>query len=73
MTQSKAELSRVRRADSRIASVPMFDLDNFKALYDRWGHEGGDRALGHVAALLRAEMRASDIVGRLGVRNSRWC
>jgi diguanylate cyclase (GGDEF)-like protein/PAS domain S-box-containing protein len=66
MMQSEAELSRVRHADSRVASVLMFDLDNFKALNDRWGHEVGDRALNHFAALLRAEVRASDIVGRLG-------
>jgi diguanylate cyclase (GGDEF)-like protein/PAS domain S-box-containing protein len=66
MMQSEAELSRVRCADSRVASVLMFDLDNFKALNDRWGHEVGDRALSHFAALLRTEVRASDIVGRLG-------
>ncbi|MFM0200886.1 diguanylate cyclase [Paraburkholderia fungorum] len=66
MMQSEAELSRVRRADSRVAAVLMFDLDNFKALNDRWGHEVGDRALSHFAELLRAEVRASDIVGRLG-------
>jgi diguanylate cyclase (GGDEF)-like protein/PAS domain S-box-containing protein len=66
MMRSEAELSRVRRADSRVASVLMFDLDNFKALNDRWGHEVGDRALSHFAALLRTEVRASDIVGRLG-------
>lgn len=66
MMQSEAELSRVRRAESRVASVLMFDLDNFKALNDRWGHEVGDRALSHFAELLRAEVRASDIVGRLG-------
>ncbi|MFL9902553.1 diguanylate cyclase [Paraburkholderia fungorum] len=66
MMQSEAALSRVRRADSCVASVLMFDLDNFKALNDRWGHEVGDYALSHFAALLRAEVRASDIVGRLG-------
>jgi len=66
MLQSEAALARVQRADSRGASVLMFDLDNFKALNDRWGHEVGDRALSHFAALLRAEVRASDIVGRVG-------
>jgi len=66
MLQSEAAFLRVRHADSRGACVLMFDLDNFKALNDRWGHEVGDRALSHFAALLRAEVRASDIVGRLG-------
>jgi diguanylate cyclase (GGDEF)-like protein len=66
MMQSEAELARIRRAESCVAAVLMFDLDYFKALYDRWGHPVGDRALSHFAALLRAEVRAGDIVGRLG-------
>ncbi|WP_287182904.1 sensor domain-containing diguanylate cyclase [Paraburkholderia sp.] len=66
MIQSEAELARVRRAGSSVAAVLMFDLDHFKALNDRWGHAVGDRALSHFAALLRAEVRAGDIAGRIG-------
>ena len=66
MIQSEAELARVRRAGSGVAAVLMFDLDHFKALNDRWGHAVGDRALSHFAALLRAEVRSGDIVGRIG-------
>lgn len=66
MIQSEAELARIRRAGSSVAAVLMFDLDHFKALNDRWGHAVGDRALSHFAALLRAEVRAGDIIGRLG-------
>ena len=66
MIQSEAELARIRGAGSSVAAVLMFDLDHFKALNDRWGHAVGDRALSHFAALLRAEVRAGDIVGRLG-------
>ncbi|VVD31695.1 diguanylate cyclase [Paraburkholderia dioscoreae] len=66
MMQSEAELARIRRAGGRVAAVLMFDLDHFKALNDRWGHAAGDSALSHFAALLRAEVRAGDIVGRLG-------
>jgi diguanylate cyclase (GGDEF)-like protein/PAS domain S-box-containing protein len=67
MEQSEAELTRIRNADSdAAAAVVMFDLDHFKALNDRWGHAVGDLALAHFAMLLRAEMRAGDIVGRLG-------
>jgi diguanylate cyclase (GGDEF)-like protein len=42
------------------------DLDGFKTINDKHGHEAGDRALVHIATLLRNNMRASDSVGRLG-------
>jgi diguanylate cyclase (GGDEF)-like protein/PAS domain S-box-containing protein len=66
MKESEAELERIRSADNDVSAVVMFDLDHFKALNDRWGHAVGDLALAHFAMLLRAEMRAGDIVGRLG-------
>jgi diguanylate cyclase (GGDEF)-like protein len=47
-------------------AILMADLDGFKSVNDSHGHESGDRALAHVAALLRANLRASDSVARLG-------
>jgi diguanylate cyclase (GGDEF)-like protein len=46
--------------------VLMIDVDNFKAINDRFGHAGGDRALLHLVTLLRAGTRPVDLVGRLG-------
>src|SRR5690606_30764619 len=40
-------------------AVLMIDLDHFKAINDRHGHETGDRALQHVAALLVDNTRGS--------------
>jgi diguanylate cyclase (GGDEF)-like protein len=42
------------------------DLDNFKPLNDRLGHEAGDKALCAVAILLRDATRPTDLVARLG-------
>lgn len=48
------------------AAVVMFDLDRFKRINDGHGHAAGDAVLRGVAAVLRRQLRASDVVGRLG-------
>ncbi|MEG2119737.1 MAG: GGDEF domain-containing protein [Pseudoflavonifractor sp.] len=52
-------------APARHALV-MVDIDHFKALNDRMGHPFGDRTLIAVADALRSNLRAGDILGRLG-------
>lgn len=42
------------------------DLDNFKQVNDRHGHQRGDEALLDVAALLKEQTRAGDLAARLG-------
>ena len=42
------------------------DLDHFKALNDRRGHDAGDEALCISAGLLRQTVRPTDLVARLG-------
>lgn len=44
----------------------VFDLDDFKTLNDRYGHGFGDLVLARFAALIAANVRASDIAVRLG-------
>ena len=44
----------------------LVDLDAFKAVNDTHGHLGGDAALAHVAALVRAGCRDGDVAARLG-------
>jgi len=44
----------------------VLDLDHFKAVNDRFGHEVGDRVLVRVAELLREQVRSDDVVARTG-------
>jgi diguanylate cyclase (GGDEF)-like protein len=44
----------------------LLDLDHFKALNDRHGHESGDRALALVGRIISTSIRTSDFAGRFG-------
>jgi two-component system, cell cycle response regulator len=46
--------------------VLFMDLDHFKSVNDRFGHEMGDRVLVAVAAVLKTALRPGDVVGRYG-------
>ncbi len=54
------------RRDMAPVSVLVFDLDHFKSINDRFGHDGGDAALQLFATMARKSMRADDVIGRLG-------
>jgi diguanylate cyclase (GGDEF)-like protein len=47
-------------------SLLVLDLDRFKDLNDRFGHQVGDQALASVGAALRSALRDSDFAGRNG-------
>jgi two-component system cell cycle response regulator len=47
-------------------SAVLFDLDHFKQINDKHGHLEGDRILTEVAAMLKANTRVDDIIGRYG-------
>jgi diguanylate cyclase (GGDEF)-like protein len=46
--------------------VLIVDIDHFKRVNDRWGHQAGDMVLRRVAAELRAGVRTEDVVARYG-------
>lgn len=65
MEQFEIELDRARREESPL-SVLMVDLDNFKSINDRYGHQVGDEALRTAAAIFKNAIRKTDHVGRYG-------
>ena len=59
------EVERARRAGPPFALL-LVDLDHFKQVNDRFGHQAGDQALQAVAAVLTKELRAVDLPARIG-------
>lgn len=57
------DIDRARRHRD-IFSVVMMDLDGFKGVNDRFGHQAGDYLLMELARLLLAQVRSSDFVSR---------
>jgi two-component system cell cycle response regulator len=62
-------LSRIAdqaRRKSRNFAVMMADIDHFKSVNDRFGHTVGDAVLAETARRLRENLRAIDLVARVG-------
>lgn len=60
-----AELSYSARHGTPVALL-MIDLDHFKRVNDRWGHQAGDAVLRVVVSELRAMLRPEDVLVRYG-------
>lgn len=58
-------LAMARRQQLPISAL-FIDVDHFKAVNDRLGHETGDALLAGVAEVLRSHLRASDLASRMG-------
>lgn len=59
------EVDRARRYGHCLAAL-MLDLDGFKRVNDTHGHACGDRLLADLAQRCRDQLRASDLLGRVG-------
>ncbi len=47
-------------------AVLLIDIDRFKMVNDTWGHAAGDAVLTEVARRLKTDLRAVDLVARIG-------
>lgn len=52
--------------DGRTGALLIIDADGFKQVNDRFGHQAGDEAIILIAEAIRASVRSTDLVGRLG-------
>ncbi|WP_137939324.1 diguanylate cyclase [Chitinivorax sp. B] len=59
------EISRSRRFN-RSMSLMLLDIDHFKQVNDRYGHQVGDLALQSLASVCLKTLRQTDVIGRLG-------
>jgi diguanylate cyclase (GGDEF)-like protein len=66
-----AEIRRASRR-GRPLSLAIFDLDNFKRVNDRHGHQVGDDVLVEAARRLRDEARSGDMLARVGGEEFAW-
>ncbi|MCW2967841.1 MAG: sensor diguanylate cyclase, partial [Solirubrobacteraceae bacterium] len=63
--QLSRELASAGRA-ARPLALALIDLDGFKSLNDRLGHQAGDRVLHACSAAWQAQLRHGDLLARLG-------
>ncbi|MBI5548542.1 MAG: diguanylate cyclase [Deltaproteobacteria bacterium] len=59
------EIHRAARYRTPFA-IALLDADHFKVINDTWGHPAGDAALVHLANLVGAAVRGTDVVARYG-------
>ena len=59
------EMERAKRLKEPI-TLAIADIDHFKSVNDKYGHQAGDQTLKEIAAIIDANVRAADIAGRIG-------
>ncbi len=59
------EIERATRYDTTF-TVILMDVDHFKEVNDRLGHQAGDVVLTKIAEAIRSRVRSTDLVGRWG-------
>lgn len=63
--RANEERARAIRYKKKLTMV-YIDLDNFKIINDTSGHQEGNRILKEIAAVMKNNLRITDLIGRLG-------
>lgn len=63
--QARVEMTRSRRYGFELCLV-MLDIDKFKSINDGFGHAAGDEVLRNLSSVMKASLRETDVIGRLG-------
>ncbi len=66
LEQAEAAFVRARVQLQAPFAMLLIDVDHFKSINDRHGHQAGDRVLRAIAGNLKATLRDRDLLGRLG-------
>ena len=66
LNEALGEYSESHKQHNKQFSVVILDIDNFKKINDTYGHNVGDSVLKEVSELIRANIRAKDVLGRWG-------
>lgn len=65
VAQCESALLNAHRSGEALALL-LIDLDHFKPINDKYGHDAGDLMLQHIGRRVREHVRTSDTVARLG-------
>jgi len=65
------EVSRARR-HRRSLALALIDIDRFRRVNERFGHEAGDRVLVTISTLMQSAARDGDLLARVGGEEIAW-
>ena len=65
-TYFEVEMKRLEKSRSNPISIIVADVNNLKAINDKYGHQAGDTALKNIAEIIKNCFRPDDVVARIG-------
>lgn len=65
-TNSSHQIFELAKRNATPLSILMMDIDNFKSINDKYGHQVGDDVIVMVTSILKTMSRKSDLVARFG-------